>query len=169
VAAGRPGELEAVCPQRFAAPLAPHLAARAQGRRVDPRLLRSGLEYWLHRSEVVIVEGAGGLLSPVSNEDFVADLAADFGWPLVVVARNALGTINHTLLTLRVAAFQPRLPVAGVVLNDCGAAADDASVESNFAEIAARAEAPLLGRVRHGATDLDRPVDWWQLAASVVG
>src|SRR5687767_5738803 len=54
-AAGRPGELDAVCPQRFEAPLAPHLAARAEGRTVDPQLLRSGLEYWRQTSEIVIV------------------------------------------------------------------------------------------------------------------
>src|SRR6187200_222074 len=45
-AAGRPGTLEQVCPQLFAAPLAPHLAARDEGRRVDPRLLREGIEFW---------------------------------------------------------------------------------------------------------------------------
>ena len=90
-AAGRPGELERVCPQRFAAPLAPHLAARAEGGRVDAKLLRSGLDYWLDRSDIVIVEGVGGLMSPMSDEDYVADLAYELGYPLIVVARNALG------------------------------------------------------------------------------
>ena len=48
-AAGRPGDLDHVCPQRFAAPLAPHLAARAEGRQIDAGLLRSGLDYWRSR------------------------------------------------------------------------------------------------------------------------
>src|SRR3954453_3700497 len=52
-AAGQPGPLEQVCPQRFAAPLAPHLAARAEGRRVDPILLREGIEFWRSTSDVV--------------------------------------------------------------------------------------------------------------------
>ena len=48
-AAGRPSDLEHVCPQRFAAPLAPHLAARGEGREIDANLLRSGLDYWRSR------------------------------------------------------------------------------------------------------------------------
>ena len=99
-AAGRPGTLEQVCPQTFAAPLAPHLAARAEGRRVDPQLLRDGIQFWRETSDVVLVEGAGGLMSPMSDDDYNADLAAEFGYPLVVVAANVLGTINATLQTL---------------------------------------------------------------------
>ena len=76
-AAGRPGELESVCPQRFAAPLAPHLAARAEGRMIDSKLLRRGLNYWRDRSDVVLMEGAGGLMSPMGDTEYVADLALD--------------------------------------------------------------------------------------------
>ena len=89
-----------VCPQCFAAPLAPHLAARAEGREIDAALLRRGLDYWRRRSDVLLVEGAGGLLSPLGDDQYVADLAADFGCPLIVVTRNMLGTINATLQTL---------------------------------------------------------------------
>ena len=130
-AAGRPGELERVCPQRFAAPLAPHLAARAEGKMLDAAVLRQGLEYWRERSEIVLVEGAGGLMSPLGErkgdsphlceapfgpfrqmgtvpfsplDSYVADLAEEFAFPLVVVSRNVLGTINQTLQTLIAAA-----------------------------------------------------------------
>src|SRR5882672_6029573 len=95
-AAGRPGALEQVCPQLFAAPLAPHLAARAEGRRVDARLLRTGLKIWLASSDLVLIEGAGGLMSPISDDDYNADLAKEFDYPLVIVATNQLGTINAT-------------------------------------------------------------------------
>ncbi|MBL9080470.1 MAG: dethiobiotin synthase, partial [Planctomycetales bacterium] len=74
-AAGRPGDLEHVCPQRFAAPLAPHLAARAEGRELDFDQLRWGLDYWRPRSDVVVVEGAGGLFSPLSDDRLNMDLA----------------------------------------------------------------------------------------------
>src|SRR5688572_20180391 len=56
-AAGRPGSLEHVCPQMFVAPVAPHLAARAAGRRVDAQLLRDGIQFWRETSDVVLVEG----------------------------------------------------------------------------------------------------------------
>jgi dethiobiotin synthetase len=99
-AAGRPGELERVCPQRFEAALAPHLAAEAEGRQVDADLLRTGIEYWQQQSDIILVEGVGGLMSPISKDDYVADLADEFGFPLVVVSPNKLGTINATLQTL---------------------------------------------------------------------
>ncbi|MFI4873960.1 MAG: dethiobiotin synthase, partial [Blastopirellula sp. JB062] len=69
-AAGRPGALSDVCPQKFAAPLAPHLAARAEGKELDAELLRRGGEIWTNRCEMLLVEGAGGLMSPLSDDDY---------------------------------------------------------------------------------------------------
>jgi len=165
-AAGRPGQLDRVCPQRFLAPIAPHLAAREEGRAVDAELLRVGLAYWVERSDVVLVEGVGGLLSPVSEEDYVADLAEEFGYPLVVVARNALGTINATLQTLVTAAtFREGLEIAGVVLNHpTPPPAADPSIASNPAELAARCVPPVLAQVAFGAERFEPEVDWYELA-----
>jgi dethiobiotin synthetase len=165
-AAGRPGTLEQVCPQLFAAPLAPHLAAQAEGRRVDPILLRAGIEFWRATSDVVIVEGAGGLMSPIGDEDYNADLAAEFGFPLLVVAANVLGTINATLQTLITArTFRDGLHVAGVVLNSPSRMADDPSVESNAEELARRSARPLLATVEHDG-GFDRAVDWYALTGN---
>ena len=163
-ASGRAGDLERVCPQRFAAPVAPHLAARGQAEELDLKLLRTGLDYWTERSEIVVVEGVGGLMSPIGDEEYVADLADEFGFPLIVVARDALGTINHTLLTLVAAVtFRKGLEVAGVVLNQT-TELTDASVPANRRELEARCVPPVLGRLDWGATELDRKVDWWELA-----
>ncbi|MCI0491987.1 MAG: dethiobiotin synthase [Planctomycetes bacterium] len=165
-AAGRPGTLEQVCPQRFAAPLAPHLAARAEGRQVDPQLLRDGIAFWREACEIVLVEGAGGLMSPISDEDYNADLAAEFGYPLVVVAANVLGTINATLQTLITAStYCDGIDVAGIVLNSPQPATDDPSSESNADELARCCVPPLLAAVSHGGT-FDREVDWPALGGS---
>lgn len=164
-AAGRPGELSRVCPQQFLAPLAPHLAARLEGKHLDSALLRTGLDYWNDRSDVVLVEGAGGLMSPLGEEEYVADLAYEFGFPLLVVARNALGTINHTIQTLIVAAtFRDGLDVAGVVLNHPAAPADDPSTATNRQELAARCAAPILAEVPWRSDHFDAEVDWFALA-----
>jgi dethiobiotin synthetase len=166
-AAGRPGKLERVCPQRFAAPLAPHLAARAENARIDPKQIRSGLDYWLDRSELVIVEGVGGLMSPLTDDDYVADLAYELKYPLVVVARNVLGVINQTLQTLITAAtFRRGLPIAGIVLNRPTAVADDPSLESNSDELARRCVPPLLAELKYGASGFETPVDWFALVRS---
>jgi dethiobiotin synthetase len=161
--AGRPGTLNQVCPQRFAAPLAPHLAARAEGRRVDLQLLRDGINFWRDTSEVVLVEGAGGLMSPLSDEDYNADVAAEFGYPLVIVSANVLGTINATLQTL-ITARTRGLSVAGIVLNSPNAATDDPSAASNADELSQRCGAPLLAAVEHGG-GFDRQVDWLAFAS----
>ncbi|MEO8499231.1 MAG: dethiobiotin synthase, partial [Planctomycetota bacterium] len=140
-AAGRPATIDAVCPQRFTEPLAPHLAARAEGKEVDVERLRSGIDFWRDRSDIILVEGIGGLMSPVSDDEYVADLAHDFGFPLIVVAPNVLGVINQTLQTLITAStFRNGLDVAGIILNDRHHSRDsnDLSTRSNAAELAAR-------------------------------
>lgn len=169
-AANRPGELERVCPQRFVAPLAPHLAAQAEGRRLDANLLRRGVDYWTACSDVVLVEGAGGLISPLGETEYVAHLAADLGYPLIVVTANRLGTINHTIQTLIAArTFEPALAVAGIVLNRNSAPADlnveaDPSLATNREEIQSRCEVPILCEVEWGENRLREPCDWFALA-----
>jgi dethiobiotin synthetase len=163
-AAGRSGTLDQVCPQMFVTAVAPHLAARAEGRRVDARLLREGLEFWRQTSDIVIVEGVGGLMTPLSDDDYNADLAAEFGFPLVVVSANELGTINATLQTLIAAkACCNGLHVAGIVLNAPRRGIDDLSIESNAGELARRCDVPLLALVAYGG-GFDREVDWGLLA-----
>lgn len=105
-------------------PASPHLAAAAEGLRID--LDRCALPAaWEFPSEIppenarrrpLIVEGAGGLLVPLNERDLMIDLIARLGLPVVLVARSTLGTINHTLLSLD-ALRARRLPLAAVVLN----------------------------------------------------
>lgn len=163
-AAGRPQSLEDVCPQCFRAAVAPHLAARAEGKAVDAELLLGGIARWSDGCDVVIVEGAGGLMSPLADDVYVADLALDLGYPLVVVAANELGTINHTLQTLITAAtFREGLEVAGVVLNDVRRGGDE-STASNLAELEQRCGPPLLGHVGWMSRSFGREVNWQQFA-----
>ncbi len=165
-AAGRPGELDRVCPQRFEAPLAPHLAARAEGKQLDAALLTGGIEYWGKAGvDIVLVEGVGGLMCPMGDDLYVADLARDLGFPLIVVSRNTLGTINHTLQTLWVAAtYRGGLDVAGVVLNQSGPADDDLSTASNRQQLATHCRVPILTEVAWQADRCETEVDWFALA-----
>jgi dethiobiotin synthetase len=164
-AAGRPGELERVCPQRFAAPLAAHLAAKAEGNEVDEELLFAGVDCWNFRSDVVLVEGAGGLFSPVSPRLLNADLVEGFGFPVVLVAANRLGVINDVLQAVIAAqAYRKGLPLRGLVLSSVSDRTPDPSVPTNGDEIAARIDVPLLACLPFGAEHFDRQVDWFELA-----
>ena len=114
-AARPPIELAEVCPHALALPAAPAAAATAVGLHLDVAdLARRGAQLAL-RGDFLLVEGAGGLLAPYGDTTTNADLAAALGLPVLVVARTALGTINHVALT--VAELGRRgLPLAGVML-----------------------------------------------------
>ncbi len=111
-----PAELELMRPCRFRLAASPHLAAEQEDREVDPARLEMACRELAGRYDRLVVEGAGGLLVPLTRNFLTIDLAARLGLPLVVAARAGLGTINHTLLTLR-AARSAGLAVAAVVLN----------------------------------------------------
>ena len=164
-AAGQPGTLQNVCPQCFEAALAPPLAAAQEGKTVVHHLLRSGFEYWRERSDIVLVEGAGGLMSPLSDSDYNIGIAKDLGLPLVVVAANELGTINATLQTLITArSLAPELSIAGVVLNQTQVLSEDQSTTSNAKELRSHLEVPLLATVDHQQQTLVSGIDWLAIA-----
>jgi dethiobiotin synthetase len=110
-AAARP--VEEVAPHLFGPPVSPHLAAQLAGTVLEPAALVAAARGLA--AEVVIAEGVGGLLVPLTLGYTVRDLAVDLGWPVVVAARPGLGTINHSLLTVE-AARAAGLDVRAVVL-----------------------------------------------------
>lgn len=139
---------ESIGPQRFLAPLAPPLAAAAEGKSIDRQQLFTGAAAWTDRCDVLIVEGAGGFLCPLTEDLTFADLALQLGVPVLVVAANRLGVINHTLLTLEAIARRG-LRLRGVVLCDVQPV-PDASADLNAAALQRYAKLPWLGRIRHG-------------------
>jgi dethiobiotin synthetase len=102
---------EEVAPCQFGPPLSPHLAAELAGERIEPAQLLGAAR----AHELLVCEGVGGLLVPITTGYLVRDLAIDLGLPVVVAARTGLGTINHTLLTVE-AARTAGLRVSGVVM-----------------------------------------------------
>jgi len=164
-AAGQPGSWKDVCPQRFRAPVAPHLAARAEGKELDGDRLRTGIEVWAEGYDIVLVEGVGGLMTPISDTEYVADLALDFGFPLVIVAPNMLGVINQTLQTLiTAAAFDDGLSVAGLILNCVQYLESDQSTKTNWEQIASRTNTPVLAEVKYQDKEFSTEIDWIALA-----
>jgi dethiobiotin synthetase len=106
---------EAVSPLRFGPAVSPHLAAQLAGEPIEPERLLAAATAAGAQGHTLIVEGVGGLLVPLSEDYSVCDLAVALGLPVLIAARTGLGTINHTLLTLRVARAAG-LDVCAVVL-----------------------------------------------------
>jgi dethiobiotin synthetase len=105
----------AVAVRTYGPPVSPHLAQELAGEALDFDALVAAGRAAADAAEVLVAEGVGGLLVPLTAERSVRDLCVALGLPLVVVARPALGTINHTLLTLE-AARAAGLEVRGVVM-----------------------------------------------------
>lgn len=152
-AAGKPLTLELVCPQRFSAPLAPPEAAAAEQKQVNVAQLADGLMVWEENSDLVIMEGAGGLFSPLADGTLNIDLIQQLETTVVVVAANRLGAIHQTLSTCEAAAQRGILPV-GIVLCDPAGTADE-SARSNAQQIQQYCSVPILGTIPFQGTEQD--------------
>ena len=107
---------EEVAPWRFGPPVSPHLAAELAGAAIEPAELVAAARAAAARAdELLVCEGVGGLLVPITPRYLVRDLAVELALPVVVAARTGLGTINHTLLTVE-SARAAGLTVAGIVM-----------------------------------------------------
>jgi len=109
-------KLEEINPQFFSQPLAPYIASRLAGKKINLKKVFTGFKKITRRHQFTLVEGLGGVLVPITNKYFLLDLIKDFALPAIVVARAGLGTINHTLLTVQTLQ-KNGIEVLGVVLN----------------------------------------------------
>ncbi|HEX5526659.1 MAG TPA: dethiobiotin synthase [Solirubrobacterales bacterium] len=130
-----------IAPYRYGPPASPHLAAAMAGEQIDPERLRQTAHTAAENADILVCEGVGGLLVPLTPTYLIRDLATDLGYPLVIVATPHLGTINHTLLTVE-AARTANLHVAAIVITPWPA--HPTQIErSNRETIAARADLPV--------------------------
>jgi dethiobiotin synthetase len=156
----------AVTPFAFPDPVAPTVAARRQGIALTLTLIAGVVRRRQRPDSALLVEGIGGLLCPLTDEASVADLAVALRFPLIVVARLGLGTLNHTLLTLE-AARRRGLRVAGVVVSPTTAPVGLAE-ETNVAELE-RLGVPILAVLPYRPDDLRAAtaplvgIGWWSL------
>jgi dethiobiotin synthetase len=142
-------------------PAAPFAAALIESTSVDVNAILDGFADLTRRFDCVVVEGVGGWLVPIRADYLVSDLACALNLPVVVVAANRLGVLNHTALTVRsIESHGARC--AGIVLNDLGVAADIATT-TNGDILRRTVEVPILTQV--GEKSAEIPADWRPLYA----
>jgi dethiobiotin synthetase len=107
---------EEVCPHRLKIPASPYQASQIVGTPIQPATILEKFKILQSRHNMMLVEGIGGLLVPITARYNVADLALELGLPLIIVSRIRVGTLNHTLLTIN-AARQHGLKIKGIILN----------------------------------------------------
>lgn len=155
-ASGCEEPLERICPYRLSEPLAPSMAAERAGEKIDISYLQSLYGEISSAHDVTLVEGAGGLLVPLLPHYTYADLAGLLELPLVVVAANRLGVINHLLLTLEHASCRG-LRVLGYILNQLESAPSLAA-ETNREALRSLTVVPCVGEIPY-IEDLDAKRD----------
>ena len=140
---------ELLNPYLFREPIAPHIAAEHKGVRIEIPRIREAFEALAAQADVVVVEGVGGLLVPLSEHKDAADLAVALDLPLILVVGMRLGCINHGLLTVEAIAARG-LKLAGWVANRLDPAM--AAYEENLSALSKRMPAPLLAELPHMAS-----------------
>ncbi len=158
-ASGREGALEDACGLFLPEPLAPWVAAERAGAPVNLLRLTALARQRAEEAEFLVVEGAGGLRVPLDERTSFVEWVKILGFPVLVVAGNRLGCLNHTLLTVEVA-LHAGLSVSGVILNevmppdptDLARATNPSSLHRLLPR-----EAPFLGTVAWHPADLPSP------------
>lgn len=133
-ASGVTDAIDEINPYRFAEPVSPNMAARSSGVTIDLGHIVKTFRELGARHDVMIAEGAGGLLTPLNDTETIAELIVALGVPVIIVAASVLGTVNHTLLTVE-AATSRGIEIAGIFLNRTGIDPDDKSPAYNASEI----------------------------------
>ena len=134
--------LDLICPQRYAEPLAPAVAAERAGQPVDWASVQRSIDLMARDSDVLIVEGVGGVMVPLDDRHTVLDLIGWLKLPAVVVTKPGLGTINHTVLTAN--ALRPVIKPAGIVVNRYPAEQAGVAEETNLRALEKWSRVPLL-------------------------
>lgn len=158
----RAGQLDLtdINPYSFTPPISPHLAARSAGVVIEPARIAAACARLAQRCDLLIVEGTGGWLAPISETLCMAHVARGLGLPVVLVVGLRLGCLNHALLTAAAieADGPPLIGWIGSVIDPHMLALED-----NVTSLRERLAAPLLGILAHSA---DRTDDATQLASA---
>ncbi len=155
--------IDEINPVWLKTPAAPFAAARIEQVKIDIECIVAALRALQDRVEHVVVEGVGGWLVPIRADYFVSDLAVEMKLPVLVVALNRLGCLNHTALTVR-SIGEHGLPCAGIVLNELPGATDIATA-TNAEILQEIMDIPLLPGLLEDMNEL--PPSWRRMMDSV--
>ncbi len=138
--------MELINPCYAKEPLSPHLAFKRARKSVDVAKIKKAFNVLCERHDIVLVEGAGGLMAPLKEKFFNADLAKMLDIPIIIVSRLGLGTINHTVLTVNQAKAYG-LTIEGIIFSDTSAKKKSLAERTNPREIERITKVKVLGTI----------------------
>lgn len=145
-AAGADDPMDHVCPYRFKIPAAPLVAAEYEGEKIDLHRIEDSYRRLSMRHRVMVVEGIGGLLTPITPTETAMDLVIRLNLPLIIVAHIRLGALNHALLTVQ-AARQAGATILGIIFNRPGPSSRNVAEKTNPGVFSRLCSVPVLGNV----------------------
>lgn len=135
-------------PYVFDFPASPHLAARLEKKNINIKKIKDSFRRLSSKFDFVIIEGTGGLLVPVNGKTLMVDIVKSLEIPVLVVAENKLGAINHTLLTVE-ALRRRNLKIVGIVFNRLQKNGDKTVLKDNMRIIKKFTGENILGELLH--------------------
>ncbi|MCF7849963.1 MAG: dethiobiotin synthase [Kiritimatiellales bacterium] len=154
-------------PYTFEPACSPHLAAEMAGVEIEMAEIVIAARTLAAEYEFVIAEGAGGIMVPLNRRELMLDLMQALKFPIIVAARPGLGTINHTLLSIR-ALRSDGLNIAGVVMVDSEDTGSGFIEEDNVTAIEQFGKVPILGKIPYCAQMREKVVDYSSLPPTLV-
>ena len=147
--------VETLCSYLMKAPTAPYIAAELEGIEIEMDTVKKEYETIKNNCEILLVEGAGGLMVPVTKEVLMIDVAKMFDIPLLIVARPDLGTINHTLMTIKCAQSEG-IKILGVVISNYPQTTNDPVILRAKEMIEKYCNTKVIDIIKQGQTDLSK-------------
>lgn len=155
--------LEDINPVTLKPPLAPLVGSKVEKKRINLETVWKSFARLKRNSDILIVEGIGGLMVPICVSGkkifYVVDMILKMKLPVIVVSRPDLGTINHTLLTVK-ALKDKRIKIKGIIINYAANVKGDPSIKTNPLMIEKLTGVPLLGIMRHNKDKNKRRIKW---------
>ncbi|MFP3983581.1 MAG: dethiobiotin synthase [Desulfurivibrionaceae bacterium] len=161
--------LEVLAPYCFSLAASPHLAAEAEERIIDPEVIKKCLARARMDTEVLLVEGVGGVLVPLQRHMLLLDLVAGLDLPVILVARSGLGTLNHTLLSIE-ALKNRKISLSGIIFSDEQQyEPDDLLVNDNMRTIREMTGVSILGRLPRCSNYQEASRAFWPIGKKLAG
>ncbi len=155
--------LNEIVPFTFKEPLAPLMAARREGVKITKNNLLNSIKERINPERLTIIEGAGGLLAPLCENYLILDLIKELQFATLVVCRTALGSVNHTLLTLD-RLRQEKINVVGIIANHV-TSGNDIAAATFITQLSEFDQVPILGELIY-INDFHTNASTWQNLAS---
>lgn len=146
-------DISTKCSYIFEGDVSPALAARLSNVKIDIEKIKYDFEMFSKENEIVLVEGAGGILAPATDEYLCADLIKKLNIPIIIVTVPFLGRLNHTLLTINYAKFTG-IDVKGVIINKVPFLSSDLATNNFIDELKRYTDVEIIGMI-HNLNDID--------------